>query len=198
MSARTPKYSCAPPGARRKPTKISSKMQHDAALGADLAQPVQPLRVGLAIEAGAPRAVDERGVGRGRDALGCMACEGLTSTQAMSRRVRSTRSDLSPTCRRACRCRRAGCGIADARLHVAPPAMIGAAEAHQARLAGVIAGEPHRLHHGLGAGHVEGDLVEARDLAQPAYVVGDHRMVRRRARDRDRATRAMPRSMHAL
>jgi hypothetical protein len=31
----------------------------------------------------------------GAGALGCMACTGLTSTQAMSRRVRSTRSDFS-------------------------------------------------------------------------------------------------------
>ena len=78
--------------------------------------------------------------------------------------------------------------VADAGLHVAPPAVIGAGEAHQMRAAGVVARQPHRLHHGFGAGHVERDFVESGNLAQPLHVVGDdgvigaeHRAERMRA-----------------
>ena len=67
--------------------------------------------------------------------------------------------------------------IADAGLHVAPPAMIGAGEANQMRAPGVVAREPHRLHHGFGAGHVERDFVEPGNLAQPLDVVGDDGMI---------------------
>ena len=67
--------------------------------------------------------------------------------------------------------------IADAGLNVAPPAVIGAAEADEMGAARVVARQPHRLHHRLGAGHVERDFVEAGDLPQPLDVVGDHRMV---------------------
>ena len=67
--------------------------------------------------------------------------------------------------------------VADARLHVAPPAMIGAGKAHQMRALGVIARKPDRLHDGFGAGHVEGDFVEPGNLAQPFHVVGDRGMV---------------------
>ena len=55
--------------------------------------------------------------------------------------------------------------------------MIGAGKAHQMRALGVVAGEPHRLHDRFGAGHVEGDFVEAGNLAEPAHVVGDDGMV---------------------
>ena len=41
------------------------------------------------------------------------------------------------------------------------------------RAAGVVARQPHRLHHGFGAGHVERDFVEPGNLAQPPHVVGD-------------------------
>ena len=67
--------------------------------------------------------------------------------------------------------------IADAGLHVAPPAVIGAAEANEMGAARVIARQPHRLHHRLGAGHVERHFVEAGDLPQPLDVVGDRRVI---------------------
>ena len=67
--------------------------------------------------------------------------------------------------------------IADAGLHVAPPAVIGAGKTNQMRASGVIARQPHRLHHGFGAGHVERDLVEAGNLAETFDVVGDDGMV---------------------
>ena len=66
--------------------------------------------------------------------------------------------------------------IADARLHIAPPTVIGAAEPHQMRAPRVITRQAHRLHDGLGAGHVERDLVEAGDLRQALDVVGQHGM----------------------
>ncbi len=67
--------------------------------------------------------------------------------------------------------------IADARLNIAPPAVIGAAKAHQMRPSGMIARQPNRLHHRFGAGHVEGNFVQPGDFAQPRDVVGDSRMI---------------------
>ena len=40
-----------------------------------------------------------------------------------------------------------------------------------------VAGEPHRLHHGFGAGHVERDLVHAGQFGQPLHIVGNDRMI---------------------
>ena len=67
--------------------------------------------------------------------------------------------------------------IADARLHVAPPAVVGAAEPHEVGAARVVARQPHRLHHRLGARHVERHLVEAGDFLEPLDVVGDDRVI---------------------
>jgi hypothetical protein len=67
-------------------------------------------------------------------------------------------------------------GIADAGLNVAPPAVIGAAEAHDAPPPGPVLREAHRLHHGLRPGHVERDLVHPGDRPQPADVVGHDRV----------------------
>ncbi len=67
--------------------------------------------------------------------------------------------------------------IADPRLHVAPPSVVGAAESNQVAAAGVVSGEAYRLHHGLGSGHVKGHLVHAGYLEQPPHIVGDRRMV---------------------
>ena len=67
--------------------------------------------------------------------------------------------------------------VADAGLHIAPPAMIGPGKAHHAAAAGMIARQAHRLHHRFGARHVERDLVHAADAAQPRDIGGDDRMV---------------------
>ena len=67
--------------------------------------------------------------------------------------------------------------VAHARLHVAPPAMIGAGKTHEVRSARVVAREPHRLHDRLGAGHVKRHLVEPGNVPQPLDVVGDRRMI---------------------
>ncbi len=55
--------------------------------------------------------------------------------------------------------------------------MIGPGETNEMRAACVIARKPHRLHHRFGAGHMERDLVLARDLAQSPDIVGNHRVV---------------------
>ena len=68
--------------------------------------------------------------------------------------------------------------ISDAGLHVAPPAVISAAESHQMGAPRVIAREPHRLHHGFGAGHVERHFVQPGDLAQAPHIVRYRRMIR--------------------
>ena len=68
-------------------------------------------------------------------------------------------------------------GIADSGLHVLPPAVVGAAEADQVRTPRVIAREAHRLHHRLGAGHVERNLVQPGNFAQATRVVRDRGMV---------------------
>jgi hypothetical protein len=67
--------------------------------------------------------------------------------------------------------------VADARLHVPPPAVVGAAEAHEMRAAGVIAGQAYRLHDRLGARHVKRHFVEPRDRQQPANVGDGDRMI---------------------
>ena len=74
--------------------------------------------------------------------------------------------------------------IADARLNVTPPAVIGTAEANQVGPARVIAGELHRLHHRLGAGHVERHLVQTGNPAQLLDVVGDDGMIRSKHRSK--------------
>jgi hypothetical protein len=73
-------------------------------------------------------------------------------------------------------------GVADAGLHVAPPTVIGAAEAHQVAAPRVVAGQAHRLHDGFGARHMEGNfllpgnLQEALDIERGDRVIGaEHR-----------------------
>ena len=87
-------------------------------------------------------------------------------------------------------------GIADARLHVAPPAVIGAAESHEVRPPRVIARQPDRLHHRLGARHVERHLVEAGNLLKPFDVAGDDRVVG--AEHRPEIAHALLAARHAL
>ena len=56
--------------------------------------------------------------------------------------------------------------------------MVGAGKAHYFWPARVVTGQAHGLHHRLGARHVEGHLVHARNLAQALYVVQDAGVVR--------------------
>ena len=69
MSACTPKYSCAPPGARPEADEHLVEDQDDAALGADRAQAPQPVGVGLRGRNAPRAAVDQRPV-RGRVGVG--------------------------------------------------------------------------------------------------------------------------------
>ena len=176
MSARTPKYSCAPPRASRKPTNTSSKISTIPRSAAHGAQFLEPRGVGRAVEVGAAPAVDQGRVARARSTFGCSACSGLTSTQAMSRRgLEHPERGVVHVLQRVGLARRER--IADAGLHVAPPAVVRAAEAHQVAAARVVARQPHGLHHRLGSRHVKGHLVQPGDLEQAAHVVGGHRMI---------------------
>ena len=85
MSARTPKYSCAPPGARRKPTNTSSKISTMPRSVQTARSCLQPVGVGRAVEMRACARCRPATSRRARSRSGCSACSGLTSTQAMSR-----------------------------------------------------------------------------------------------------------------
>ena len=155
--------------------KTSSKISGIRARGADLPQPVQPGRVRRAVEPGAARAVDERRIAR-RVAVRVERLQ----------RVHEHAGDVAPLPQHPQRVvahvpQRVGLArrqrIADPRLNVAPPAVIRAAEPHEVRAARVIAREPHRLHHRLGAGHVKRHLVEPGDRPQPLDVVRDDRVI---------------------
>ena len=67
--------------------------------------------------------------------------------------------------------------VADAGLHVAPPAMIGATEPHQVRSPRMIACQPNRLHDSFGARHMKRDLIETRELLEHLYVLDDQGMI---------------------
>ena len=149
--------------------------QDDAALGADLAQLLQPLGVGRAVEIAVARTVDQRGIA-GRVGVGVQRLQRIDQHAGdVAARAQHVQRPLRHVGQRIGLVRRYR--IADAGLHVAPPAVIGAGEANQMRTFGVIARQPHRLHHGFGAGHVERDFVEPGNLAQPLHVVGDDGMI---------------------
>ena len=186
MSARTPKYSCAPPSARRKPTNTSSKIRTMPRSVQTVAQPLQPFGVGRPVEMRASRELSTSDESRRRVGVRMQRLQ----------RIDQHAGDVAARAQHAQRVLRhvvQGVGlarrhrIADAGLHVAPPAVIGAAEAHQMRAARVVAREPHRLHHRLGAGHVERHLVEAGNLPAAARRCRRSPDDRRRAPGRDRA-----------
>ncbi len=149
--------------------------QDDAALAAHLAQLLEPIGVGGAVEMGMPGTVDETRVAR-RVGIRMQSLQRIDQHAGdVAAAAQHPQGVLGHILQRVGLVR--GHRIADARLHVAPPAVIGAAEANQMRTGGVIAREPPRLHHRLGARHVERHLVVPGDLAQPLHVVGDDRMV---------------------
>ena len=182
MSALTPKYSWAPPGARRKPVYTSSKMSGTRGLAADRAEATQPLGVALGAFLGSPDPArqEHRVARRGR-----VRMEGL-------HRVDQHRRDLARPPPDDVERRRIevlegeavveGPLAAETRLHPVPPAVIGAGEAHDELAAGVEARQPYRGHHRLGAAHVEGHLVEARDTPEQRDVLRGDRV--QRAQDR--------------
>ena len=132
-------------------------------------------RVSRAIERALARTVDERGIA-GRVGVRMQrlqridqhAGDVLARAQHMQRPLRHVGQRIGLVRRHR---------VADAGLHVAPPAVIGAGEANQVRALGVVARQPHRLHDRFGAGHVERDFVEPGNLAQPPHVVGDDGMI---------------------
>ncbi len=149
--------------------------QDDLPLGADGAQPLQPVGIRRAVEMRSAPAIDQGGIG-GRIRV---RMKGL-------KRIDQHAGDVAATPQHAQRILRhvlervslmRGRGVAETRLHVAPPAVIGSAEAHEVRSARMIAREPHGLHDRLGAGHMKRHRIEPGHLPQPFDIVGDHRVI---------------------
>ncbi len=195
MSARTPKYSCAPPAARRKPTNTSSKIRTIPRSVQTSRKRLQPGAVGLAIEMAGAGTVDQRGIA-GRIGVGVQRLQRVDQHAGdVAARPQHMERPLGHLGQRIGLVRRNR--VADAGLHVAPPAVIGAGETNQMRAAGVVAGKPHRLHHRFGAGHVERDFVEPRYFAEPSHVIEDDRVIgpehrSKRMRARLRLARCIP------
>ena len=149
--------------------------QHDVALAADRAQLLQPRGIGFAADAGVWPAVNQSRIGR-RTMVGV---EGLRRIDEHAGDVAAGAQHLEGGFRHVGQ--RVGFvrrqRIADAGLHVAPPAVIGAAQAHEPRAPRVVAGEPHGLHHRFGARHVERDLVFAGNADKARDIVGDQRRI---------------------
>ncbi len=153
-----------------------SSRNHDVLLGADRAQTLEPLGIGVLVAMCVARAVDQRRVRR----RGRVRMQRLQRIDEHAGDVASRPQDAQRIVRHVLECVGLVCRqwVADTRLHVAPPAMIGAAEAHQVGPAGVVARQPHGLHHRLGARHMERHFVESGKLFQTLHVVGDDRMIR--------------------
>lgn len=149
--------------------------EHDASPSAHPTQLLEPNGVRDPIEVRLARTVDERGIAW----RGSIRVQRLKRVDENARDVFASTQD--PQRGLAHLCERVGLPrsdrVADARLHIAPPTVIRAAERHDMRTPCVIASEAHCLHHCLGAGHVERDFVKLRDLAQPLRVERDERVV---------------------
>ena len=120
--------------------------------------------------------------------------QGVTSTQAMSRRVRNTPGALLHVleCERLVR----GHRITDSRLHFAPPTVISPAEPDQLS-SRVIPCQTHRLHHSFGARHVKRNFIVPGNFPQTLNVLSRHRM--QRTEEGAQFLYALaPRSMHSL
>ena len=132
---------------------------------------LQPFAIGRAIEIAAARAVDQCGIA-GRAGIRMQRLQRIDQHAGdVAAGLQDMQRAFGHVGQRVGLVRRNR--VADAGLHVAPPAVIGACETHQMRAAGVVAREPHRLHHGFRAGHVERDFVESGNLAEAPHVVRD-------------------------
>ncbi len=151
------------------------KNQHDTALAADLPKFSQPFRIGHAIETRATRPVHQRRIARRirvrmqrLERVHQNAGDILSRAKDLQRLFRHIAERIGVI---------GGNRIADAGLHVAPPSVIGAAQANKMRPLRVVACKTNRLHHRLGSGHVERDLVETGNLFQAPDVIDNHRMI---------------------
>ena len=149
--------------------------QDDPAFRAHLSQLAQPLGVSRAVERGRASAVDQRRVaGRRRvrvqrlqrihEHAGDVVARG-EHAQRLCARLLQRVDVVDPA------------AVAEAGLHAVPPAVIRAAEQHDAWAARVELREPYGLHHGFGARHVKRHFVEAGDGLDPRDVVANQRVV---------------------
>ena len=158
-------------GCEPKADKDLVEDEHDAALGADLAQRAQPRGVGSAVEVRAAAAVHELCVGR-RVGVGMQGLERVDQHAGdVAPRAQHLQRTLVHVAQRVGLARRQW--VARPGLHVFPPAVVGAAKAHEVLAPRVVARQAHGLHHGFGARHVKRDFVQARDGLEPRDV-GQH------------------------
>jgi len=132
---------------------------------------LEPRAVGFLVEAGGAGAVDQSRIRRRAGVR--MHCLRWIDEHAR---------DIAPVAQDAQRILRhvlQGVGftrpqrVAHARLHVTPPAVIGAAEPHQVRAAGVIARKPDRCITASVPDMWNDTSSRPRDLPQPLDVIGD-------------------------
>ena len=147
------------------------KDQHDAALAADRAELLEPIGVGRAVEVGPSGAVDQRCIGR-RCAVRVHDLHRVDEDAGdVASALQYPQRGLGHVLQCVCLVRRYW--IADARLHIAPPAVRGAAKAHQMGAPRMVAREPDRLHDGLRSGHVKRNFIHAGQAQQARGIVGD-------------------------
>ena len=150
--------------------------QRNAFFGTYLTQGMQPLAVSLFVVTHAAPAVDQGGIRR-RSAVGVQRLQGVDQHAgdviAVAQYAQGIGVHFIERQRVAGRRHR----VARARLHIVPPAMVGTGEAHDFALAAMVARHAHRLHHRLGARHMEGDFLLTRNATQALHVIAHHRVV---------------------
>ena len=165
-----PEVFLGPARSESEPQEDLIKYQNNAALGAYLAQGLEPFGVALAIEASFAGAIHQCRVtgswtvrmqrlkGVDQHASDILACGKHPKRVRIHflQRVRATGRH----------------GVSRTRLNIVPPSMIGAAEPNQMLASGMVARQAHRLHDGFGARHVERHLVLARNAAKAFRIPG--------------------------
>ena len=136
---------------------------------------MQPAATRRAVHPRAAAAVDQRGVaGRAR-----VGVHRLQRVDERAGDVLACRQHLKGSLRQVGERQRAvGRGrVADTGLNLAPPAVIRAREPHDPLPPGVVAREPHGLHHRLGSRHMERHLVEPGQRGDATRIVRDDRVI---------------------
>ena len=199
MSARTPKYSWAPPGASRKPVYTSSKMSGTL----DSEQTARSWREPPAVAASSSDSVCRtplvsRMASLGGGALGWNDCTGLTSTAGdlpgpPADQIAATPGgdpSASDSRRGRARCR----GPAARR----PTSRDTRRRRHDELAARVEAGQAHRGHDRLGTAHVERHLVELRTAGRSRTMLSATTGCSGPSTGPRSCTRSRPRAIHSL
>ena len=151
--------------------------QGDAFLGADLAQLGQPRFVSGFVVVHLSSTIDQGRVG-GR---GLVHMHGLQRIDQHAGNVCAVAQHPQGVGVHFIECQGVGRRwhrVARPRLHVIPPTVISASEAHNFAFLAVVSGQAHGLHHGLGARHVKRHLVLTGNGAKLLHVVQHAGVVR--------------------